>query len=122
HAPRRRIMNDNDLDRRLSNYAERWRAEQAPPPAPEVAMRTRVPRWIPVAAAAAAVVLIAGGVAIAVTNLNNDDTAGTPPNTPTPVDLTGAVPFIDKAPDHSLQQCTPSTITGAAGQMEGAAG
>jgi hypothetical protein len=114
----------NDIDRRLSDYAERWRAQQAPPPAPEVPMRSRIPRWIPAVAAAAAVILVAGGVAYAVTTLNDDGNTGTPAVQPsiTPVDLTGAVPFTDAAPDHSLQPCTPTTIAGGAGMSEGAAG
>ncbi|MDX6285230.1 MAG: hypothetical protein QOG53_715 [Frankiales bacterium] len=132
-------MNDDELDRRLHEYGARWRTQQAPPPEP--LLRTHhVPRWVPVAAAAAAVVLIAVGVAVAVNRPHNTaapiQPGPTPSPTPSGVDLTGTVPWVDRPapgytppatvsptpPASDARACTSSDVTLSSGGLDGATG
>jgi hypothetical protein len=60
----------NDLDQRLTDYAQRWQAAQPPPPTVDHRQFRTVPAirqprlWLPLAAAAVAVALVATGIAV----------------------------------------------------------
>ncbi|MFL6238113.1 MAG: DUF4232 domain-containing protein [Actinomycetes bacterium] len=85
-------MNDEELDRSLLEYGERWRRVQAPAPPPRVEPQ-RFPRWaVPVAVAAAAAV-IAGGISVAVSR--HDHPA---PPAAHSVDLRGTIPWAPLPP------------------------
>jgi hypothetical protein len=118
------MNDDRDLDRRLSEYGERWRTTQPAPPMPDLPSTTPLRRWLPVVAVAAAVALIAVGVTVAVEESGGDNSGEPANNVITPVDLTGAIPWIDTpAPtSDAATDCTSADLKLTATGTEGAAG
>lgn len=136
-------MNDDELDRLLTERGDRWRAAQPAPPALDTRWPTRrLPPWVvPVAVAAAVIAVVAGsGVLLTGDGIRHRDPSDTATSSTGSSDpLSGVVPWEYADPRHpkfpkptevfvpdpayadGLPGCTAAQLA-ASSQVEGAAG